>query len=129
MAKELTPKQEKFCLKYIETGNASEAYRQAYDAENMKSATINRNATALLDNNNITTRLEELRSMHVRRHKVTVDSITAELEDAKAFAKQEANPSALVSAIMGKAKIHGLDKLIIEGGLKMVKIRDMTGKK
>ncbi len=29
MARDLTPKQEKFCLKYIETGNASEAYRQA----------------------------------------------------------------------------------------------------
>ena len=31
MAKKLTPKQESFCLAYIETGNASEAYRQAYD--------------------------------------------------------------------------------------------------
>jgi len=30
MAKELTPKQEKFCQVYIETGNATEAYRQAY---------------------------------------------------------------------------------------------------
>ncbi|SQE31532.1 Terminase small subunit [Mannheimia haemolytica] len=28
---ELTPKQEAFCLAYIETGNASEAYRQAYE--------------------------------------------------------------------------------------------------
>ena len=26
----LTPKQEAFCRAYVETGNASEAYRQAY---------------------------------------------------------------------------------------------------
>lgn len=38
---QLTPKQETFCLAYIETGNASEAYRQAYDAENMKPDTVN----------------------------------------------------------------------------------------
>ena len=35
----LTPKQEAFCLAYMETGNASEAYRRAYDADNMKPAT------------------------------------------------------------------------------------------
>ena len=29
---ELTQKQENFCLAYIETGNASEAYRKAYNA-------------------------------------------------------------------------------------------------
>ena len=52
MAK-LTPKQESFCLSYIETGNASEAYRLNYDTENMKPATVNRNAKALLDNNKI----------------------------------------------------------------------------
>ena len=35
MADKLTPKQEAFVLAYIETGNASEAYRRAYNAENM----------------------------------------------------------------------------------------------
>jgi len=40
MTVKLTPKQQKFCYKYIETGNASKAYRQSYDTENMKPATI-----------------------------------------------------------------------------------------
>jgi phage terminase small subunit len=40
----LTQRQEKFCLAYIETGNASESYRRAYNAENMKPVTINRKA-------------------------------------------------------------------------------------
>lgn len=38
----LTQKQEAFALAYFETGNASEAYRRAYNAENMKPESINR---------------------------------------------------------------------------------------
>ncbi|EPZ98572.1 terminase small subunit, partial [Glaesserella parasuis] len=40
----LTPKQEKFCQLYIELGNASEAYRQAYDCSKMSNETINTKA-------------------------------------------------------------------------------------
>ena len=60
MAKKLTPKQESFCLAYIETGNASEAYRQAYNAKNMKPETINRKAKVELDKGKIRARVEEL---------------------------------------------------------------------
>lgn len=56
----LTPKQESFCLAYLETGNASEAYRLAYAAGKMKPETINRTAKELLDNPKIAARLEEL---------------------------------------------------------------------
>ena len=52
----LTPKQEGFCLSYIETGNASEAYRRNYNAENMAEATINSRAYELLQNGEITVR-------------------------------------------------------------------------
>lgn len=45
----LTPKQEKFCQLYIELGNASEAYRQSYDCQDMKSESINRLAKKELD--------------------------------------------------------------------------------
>jgi len=45
----LTPKQETFCLEYLKTGNASEAYRIAYDAKDMKPATINRRAKDLIE--------------------------------------------------------------------------------
>jgi hypothetical protein len=49
-------KQEAFALAYLETGN--EAYRRAYDAGGMKPASVNREASVLLDNPKITTRLE-----------------------------------------------------------------------
>lgn len=128
--KPLTPKQEKFCLKYIETGNASEAYRQAYNCENMQPQTINKNANVLLQNNQIATRVSEIQQIHVKRHMVTVDSLTAELEELKELAKQEGQISAGVSAVMGKAKIHGFDKVVVDANLlTTVKIINMTGKK
>jgi hypothetical protein len=113
----LTPKQEKFCQKYIETGNASEAYRQSYDCANMKMETINRSAKELLDNHKISTRINELKALSVERHLVTVDSITAELEQARALALNIEQPSAAVSASMGKAKLHGIivDKSELSG--------------
>ncbi len=119
MPSELTPKQEAFCLHYIETGNASEAYRQAYAAENMKPESVNREAFQLLANPKIASRLDSLREFHLKRHIVTVDSITEELEEARRLAIQIEQPSAAVAASMGKAKIHGhiTDKSQVSGQL------------
>jgi len=106
----VTPKQEAFCLAYIETGNASEAYRRAYNAENMKPETVNRKAKDLLDNGKITARLAELREPILERHGDTVDSLLEELESARARALAVDRPSAAVSATMGKARLLGLDR-------------------
>jgi len=57
---QLTIKQEKFCHAYIETGNASEAYRMVYDCDNMQASTINRKAAELLENGKITARIKQL---------------------------------------------------------------------
>ncbi|HDZ6746242.1 TPA: terminase small subunit [Mannheimia haemolytica] len=111
---ELTPKQEAFCLAYIETGNASEAYRQAYETEDMKSETVHRKAKELMDNGKITARIEELKAEHAERHKLTVDDLLAELEEARLLAKEKENPNAMTQATMGKAKLLGLDKQIID---------------
>lgn len=72
---DLTPKMEGFCQSYIETGNASEAYRRHYDCSKMKSETVNRNAFALLENNKIAARIEELKKRVLQRHDVTVDYV------------------------------------------------------
>jgi phage terminase small subunit len=112
----LTPKQEKFCQKYIETGNASEAYRQSYNAGNMKMETVNRNAKKLLDSNKTATRIEEIQRDTIKRHNITVDTLLNHLETIRkrtmqdtAFDAKEAN-----KAIMSQAKLLGLDKQIIE---------------
>ena len=106
----LTIKQEKFCMVYIETGNASEAYRQAYNCENMKEATINRNAKMMIDDNKISTRVKELKSGHTKRHELTIDDLVKQLEEARQVALALENPqcSAAISATMGTAKLLGL---------------------
>ncbi|HFF8979792.1 terminase small subunit [Serratia marcescens] len=112
----LTIKQEAFCQAYIETGNASEAYRSSYAAENMKPDAIHVQASKLLDNPKIALRVAELRGEIKERHSVTVDSLLAELEEARQAALKAETPqsSAAVAATLGKAKLTGLDKQIIE---------------
>jgi len=108
----LTQKQEAFALAYFETGNASEAYRRAYNAENMKPESINRKAKEMLDHGKVTARLAELREAAAKRNQITVDDLLRELEEARTKALNCENPqsSAAVSATLGKAKLLGLDR-------------------
>ncbi|MGL4517053.1 MAG: terminase small subunit [Shewanella sp.] len=113
---ELTPKQENFCMAYLELGNASAAYRSAYNTATMLPESVNRKAKEAMDNPKIARRIQELRVPIMQRHNVTIDSLIAELEEARLAALGAENPqsAAAVSATMGKAKLCGLDKQIIE---------------
>jgi phage terminase small subunit len=75
---DLTPKQEAFCFAYIETGNASEAYRRAYDAAEMSPEAVKVEASRLLDHPNVALTVEDLRSAQRRRHALTADRVLAE---------------------------------------------------
>jgi hypothetical protein len=82
----------------------------------MKADSINRKAKELIDNVKISARVFELQSEIKARHSVTVDSLIKELEEARQAALGADTPqsAAAVAATMGKAKITGLDKQIIE---------------
>lgn len=105
----LTPKQEAFCLAYIETGNASEAYRRAYDASKTKDNVVHVKASELLANGKVAVRLGELQHKNAERAGVTVDRISKMLTDAYDLAMQGEvqAPAAAVSAALGLAKLHG----------------------
>jgi len=75
---ELTPKQEAFCFAYLETGNASEAYRRAYDAESMSTEAIHVEASRLLDHPTVALTVDRLKADQRRRHALTVDRVLAE---------------------------------------------------
>lgn len=77
----LTPKQEGFCKSYIETGNASEAYRLNYDASKMSPASINRKAKELIDNGKIAARLNDLQSSLQKRHEITIDYVLSTIRE------------------------------------------------
>jgi len=105
----LTVKEEALAQAYIENGGKqSDAYKTAYDAENMGDNSIYVEACRLFKKPKIALRIVELQAEHRERHYVTVDSLTKELDEAKDLAKTEAQPAAMTGAIMGKAKLHGL---------------------
>lgn len=108
--KPLTQKQEAFALAYVETGNAAEAYRRAYD---VKAATQHSSiyvaASRLLDNPKVMLRVKELQEQAAEMCLYTVRDAFTEYEMARQLALQEANPSAAVSAVSGKVKLFGLE--------------------
>ena len=73
--KELTPKQEKFCNLYIKLGNASEAYRQAYEVTNKQADWIASKASHYLAQDNIRTRVAELQEQTKQKHSIDRDYI------------------------------------------------------
>ncbi len=105
---DLTPKQEAFARKYVELGNASEAYRQSYDADNSSPETVKVEASRLLDNPNVALTVIKLQEEARERTLVTVESLTRELDEDRELARAEKQTSAAISAVMGKAKLHGL---------------------
>lgn len=113
----LTLKQEAFCQAYIENkGNASEAYRAAYAAGKMKLESIHVNASKLLADTKVALRISELQQEHRNKHDVTVSGLLEELEEArqKALTAETPQASAAVAATMGKARLTGLDKVLID---------------
>ena len=112
----LTPKQEKFAQVYVETSNASEAYRQAYNASKMKPETITRKAFDLMQDGNVTARLKEIREELAKASQVGLKELLEELEQARqaALGCESPQSSAAVAATMGKAKLLGLDKQVVE---------------
>jgi phage terminase small subunit len=75
----LTPKQEAFVNKYMECGNASEAYRFAYDVgEDTLSKTVNEAASHLLADNKVATRVSNLQKELALKNEYTRDRMIQE---------------------------------------------------
>ena len=74
----MTVKQEKFCIEYIKSGNATEAYKKAFNAENMKPTTINKKAYELLKKPEIKEFIEKTREQ-------TIDEAIIETKQRKIF--------------------------------------------
>lgn len=99
-----------FCQEFIKCGNQSEAYRTAYDVgETAKSEGIWVNACKVMANAKVSLRVFELQELAQERTLVTVESLSKELDEARAMAIKTKQPSAMTGASMGKAKLHGLD--------------------
>ncbi len=70
----LTLKQETFCKEYITNGgNATQAYKKAYDCSKTKDKTINENASRLLKDSKVRARLEELQQPFQEKFEYTME--------------------------------------------------------
>ncbi len=122
----LTEKQEKFCNYYLDCdGNASEAYRMAYDASKMQPDTINREASRLLSNHKIATRIAELRSERAEASKVNRDKVEKILMD---IVTMDPNDLYIVDPVSGKIKLKSPNQMPKRARNAMKKISNDKGK-
>ena len=105
---DLTPKQEAFALAYLETGNASEAYRRAYDAEGMKPESVNRAAKEVLDNPKIAARLEALRAPVREAAQITLKQHLDDLKRLRDLAEASEKYGPAIQAEVARGKASGL---------------------
>lgn len=77
----LSIKQEKFCNYYVESGNASDAYRRAYSCKGKSDNTIWVESSRLANNPKVALRISELRSEMQRRSDITKDEAVGVLAD------------------------------------------------
>jgi len=108
--RKLTIKQENFCQAFLETGDLSEAYRRSYNTAKMSPKSINGKAWELKNNGEITGRIENLLESAQKRNRKTMDDLLRDLEEARQLALETQQPSVMVTATMGSAKLLGLDK-------------------
>ncbi|MBS0242653.1 MAG: terminase small subunit [Proteobacteria bacterium] len=80
---ELTAKQEAFAKAYVLSGNASEAYRSAYDAKAMAAKTVTEKASRLLANGKVRARVSALqgkvKGKAEQKFELTADNLLAKM--------------------------------------------------
>lgn len=127
----LTPKQEAFCLAYIETGNASEAYRRSYNAGEMKPETVKKRASELLARGDVAGTIAQLKAPAVEKAQITLETHLKRLADLSEAAEQEGQFSAAISAEIARGKAAGIavDKAEIEhkGGVALTHRIEFVG--
>lgn len=124
----LLPQQEKAAQLYVELGYMTEAFKQAGYGGKSNPKTMNEKASKFFAQSKIQARVDVIRAELQQRHNVTLDSLTIEYNEAKQRAIGLEQTTAEISAINGKAKIHGFDKTTIEVKLPRVVRRNLAGK-
>ena len=79
MANNLTVKQEAFCHAYLQFANATEAYRQAYNAGGMKLRSITKEADRMMAMPAIAARIAELRAPALKASRLSVERMLTQL--------------------------------------------------
>lgn len=110
---ELTENQMMFVKGVLDGKNGSDAYRAAYNCENMKPETIWAAASRLRHDDKVSTWLEAAREAEMGAAKRTLDQHIARLDRLQAIALRTGNVGAAVQAeqLIGKASGHYSDTI------------------
>ena len=104
----LTQFQEAFCLQFIKSGNASNAYRAV--SPNSRHWTNNAlwvTASKMMARPNVDLKISQLRAGMATRAMISTVSLADELEQVIGLAKRKNQCGVVVTAIMAKAKLFG----------------------
>lgn len=105
----LTLKQEKFCQYYVDIeGNASEAYRMAYNTSKMKAESIWTEASQLLSNPKVTLRINEIKEQRAQDSTVKREAVEKVLFDIVMTDPKELY---ILDEITGKVKLKRPDQM------------------
>lgn len=108
----LTQKQEKFAQAYVNSGNASEAYRLSYDTK-AKPESIHVSAHEVLNRPNVALRIKELQDeLEEKNLWSRLDSIKTLISVIRE--DEESKPNDKVNAVKVINSMHGWDKQVIE---------------
>lgn len=113
----LTSKQQKFVRLYMSGITIIDAYKEAYNVSpTAKREGIQMNANRTMKSPRVAAEIKRLQAKVAKKVMITAESLVEELEEIKRIALSADNPqsAAAVSAVLGKAKLLGLDKNIIE---------------
>lgn len=104
----LTAKQEAFCRAIVSGLSQADAYRTAYNATNMKAPTVQKRASELMANGEVTGRVQALRAPVVEELQYDLKQAMLEAQEAFLVAKGKENGGAMVAAVMLRSKLNGL---------------------
>lgn len=104
----LTPKQEKFCQGIVKGLSQADAYRDAYNCENMSDDAIYREASLLMNSPKISQRVNELRGEVTQEIKFTVADALKEFNEAQENLRMQNNWVGFGKITTEKAKLLGL---------------------
>ena len=112
----LTTKQELFVQSLIQGYSQREAYKMAYEADNMKDKTIDNKAYILFSNKEIRARYEELKNELKEKMFYTVEKANDDLnwiklkakEDIEAKGIKQANANTYLGAVKQQIELNGI---------------------
>lgn len=106
----LTAKQEAFCQAITSGMNQSDAYRAAYDAENMGANPIAVEASRLMDDPNVSLRLKELRKQLADTALWTRQDSVKTLKSIADGLGSDSKPNEVVAAVKELNAMHGFNE-------------------